>query len=115
MPLQGGLVGGGLGNMRLHGAWLADDQGVGPVSDELQRVQLEVRLTGQLRIEAPVEVGERGLLNESRASFALQNRARLHWHSFPVSGIHPVLLHNAPFDTGSTHRHGATATDVKHR
>jgi len=56
--LEGGLVGDGLGDVRLAGAGLADDQRVGALADELERVQLEARLSRQLRVEAPVEVGQ---------------------------------------------------------
>jgi hypothetical protein len=56
VALEGGLVGDGLGDVRLAGA--ADDQRVGALADELERVQLEARLSRQLRVEAPVEVGQ---------------------------------------------------------
>ena len=59
MALQGGLVGHGLRDVTLAGAGLADDECVGAFADELQRVQLEARLAWQLRVEAPVEVGQR--------------------------------------------------------
>jgi hypothetical protein len=58
VTLQGGLVGHGLGDVALAGAGLADDQRVGAFGDELQGMQLEARLTWQLRVEAPVEVGQ---------------------------------------------------------
>ena len=62
MTEQGGLVGHGLGDVALAGAGLAYDQGVGAFAEELQGVQLEAGCARQLWVEAPVEVGQGGLL-----------------------------------------------------
>ena len=74
--LQRGLVGHGLGDMALAGAGLADDQRVGALADELQGVQLEAGAARQLRIETPVEVGQRGALVQARALEAALGQAR---------------------------------------
>ncbi len=66
IALQRGLVGHGLGHMALAGAGLADDQRVGAVADELESVQLEAGRARQLGVEAPVEVGQGGLLVQAR-------------------------------------------------
>jgi hypothetical protein len=62
--------------MALAGAGLADDQRVGALADELQGVQLEAGAARQLRVEAPVEVGQRGPLIQARALEAALGQAR---------------------------------------
>jgi hypothetical protein len=49
------LVCHGLGDVALAGAGLANDECVGAFADELRRVQLEARLSRQLRVEAQVD------------------------------------------------------------
>jgi hypothetical protein len=58
VALQRGLVGHGLGHVALAGAGLADDQRVGALGDELERVQLEAGLA----------LGSLGLKRQSKSA-----------------------------------------------
>ena len=62
--------------MALAGSGLADDQRVGALADELQGVQLKAGAARKLRIEAPVEVRQRGPLIQARALEAALGQAR---------------------------------------
>lgn len=65
VTLEAGVVGDGLGNVALARARLSYEQGVRALRDELQGVQLETRLLGNLWIEAPVKLLQRRLLIEA--------------------------------------------------
>lgn len=68
VSLQRGLVGHCLGHKALAGAWLANDQRVGALADELQGVQLDAGAARQLRIETPGEVRQAQSLGQARAA-----------------------------------------------
>jgi hypothetical protein len=52
--------------MALACAGLADDQGICPVTDELQGVQIKARCARQFGVKAPVKVDERCPLAPNR-------------------------------------------------
>lgn len=75
--MQDGLIRHGLRNVALAGASLADDQRVLATGHELQGMQLETGLPRQLRVEGPVDFGERELLLESGLLVASLDKPRL--------------------------------------
>jgi hypothetical protein len=64
VALQGCLVGHSLGDVTFTGAGFANDQGVGALGDEFERVQFEARLPGNLGVEAPIKVSQAGAFIE---------------------------------------------------
>ena len=61
-------VGDRLSNMTLAGSGFADDQGIGPLGDELERVQLEAGVARQLGVETPMA---RALFAEKQRTYQL--------------------------------------------
>src|SRR3990172_343714 len=62
--------------MALSGSGPANEKRVLAAGDELQRMQLEASVLGQLRVEAPVEFGQRELLVEAGLLIAALDEAR---------------------------------------